>query len=117
MAHASLRPNKIGLGAGVLDGLLDDILDLVPVVSVHTFDVAVEVLLDLPEHIPLLAVRHKRDGNTNAAETASTTDTVQISLVIGLTHALVVAKGLRNVLCEMTISVIALYNTQRMEHT
>lgn len=49
-------PPELGLGAGILDSLLDDILNFVPVLRVHPLDSTVKVLLDLVEHIPLLPV-------------------------------------------------------------
>jgi hypothetical protein len=73
----------VRLGAWVLDRLLDDLLHLVPVVGVHSVNVASEVFLDLAEHIPLIPVRDEGDGDSNATETARSADAVQVSLIVG----------------------------------
>lgn len=85
--HASLVLGELSLGARVLDRPLDDPLDLIPVAGVNAFNLAGEVLLDLAKHVPLLPVGHKGDGNTDTAESTSTTDTVEVCLVVGLTLA------------------------------
>lgn len=74
--------SELGLGTRVLDGLLDDLLDLIPVASVDTLDLTAEVLLDHAEHLPLIAVGNEGDGDTNATKTASTTNTVKVGLVV-----------------------------------
>lgn len=79
-----LIASEVGLGASILDRFLDNALHLIPVVGLNPLDLAVEMLLDLPQVQPFLAVGHKRDGDTDAAETAGTTNTVQVGLVIGL---------------------------------
>lgn len=81
---AVTSPPELGLGAGVLDSLFDDILNFVPVLRIHPLDSAVKVLLDLVEHIPLFPVGDERDGDTHTAETSGTTDTVQVGLEVRL---------------------------------
>lgn len=78
---------KVGLSARVLDRLLDDVLHLIPVTGIDAINLALEVLLDLAQHLPLVAVRNKGDSHSNTAETTSTADTVKISLVIGFALA------------------------------
>lgn len=73
--------------SGVLDRLLNGFLHFVPIAGVKTLDVNGKIVPDLHEHVPLVSVRHKRDGNPNTAETSSTTNTVQVSLVISLLRA------------------------------
>ena len=75
------------VGSGVLNRLLNGFLHFVPIAGVKTLDVDGKVVPDLHEHVPLVSVGHKRDGNPNTAETSSTTNTVQVGLVIGLLRA------------------------------
>ena len=75
------------VGSGVLNRLLNGFLHFVPIAGVKTLDVDGKVVPDLHEHVPLVSVRHKRNGNPNTAETPGTTDTVQVGLVIGLLRA------------------------------
>lgn len=72
------------LSTRTLDGLLNNVLHLVPVLSVNPLDVGVEVSLNLVEHLPLFPVGHKRDGYTHTAETSRTANTVQVGLEVGL---------------------------------
>lgn len=78
---------EIGLGARVLDSLFDDLFDLIPVASIDAVDLAAEMLLNLTQHVPFFPVGDERDGNTNATKTTSTSDTVEVGLIIGLTRA------------------------------
>lgn len=48
--------DKVGLSSGVLDRFLNHILHFVPVAGINTVDNALEVLLDLAKHLPLIAV-------------------------------------------------------------
>lgn len=75
---------KVGARPWVLDGLLDHFLHRVPIASLNALDVRVEVLLNLHQHLPFRAAGDKRDGDTNAAETTGTTDTVEVRLRIRL---------------------------------
>lgn len=52
-----LVDSKVGLSARVLDSLLDDLFDLIPVTSIDAINLATEVLLDLAQHVPLFLVR------------------------------------------------------------
>lgn len=76
------RSDKVCLGSRVFNCLFDNVFDFVPVVSVDTFDLAVEMLLDLAKHFPFVTTGDERDGHTDATKTARAADTVQISLVV-----------------------------------
>lgn len=86
--HISLGFGKLGLGTRILDGLLDNPLNLIPVAGINALNLASEMLLDLAKHIPLFPVRDKGDSNTDAAESTRTTDTVKVGLVVGLAFAI-----------------------------
>lgn len=75
---------KAGLSTRALDDLLDHVLHFIPVTSVKTLDVATEVLLDLPKHVPLFPTRNKGDSHTDTTESACATNTVKISLIVRL---------------------------------
>lgn len=82
-----LRRNKVGLRTRVLECAFDEVFNLVPVVGLNTLNAAIEVLLDLAQHVPLLAVRNKGDSHADTTETTSTTNPVKVGLVIRFTGA------------------------------
>lgn len=79
----SLFPKR-SLRARILNSLLDDAFDLIPVAGVDALDLRVEVSLDGIEDFPFQSVRDEGDGDANTAETACTTDTVEVGLVVCL---------------------------------
>jgi hypothetical protein len=81
------RRNEVGLRTRVLECLLDEFFNFVPVVGLDTLNTAVEVLLNLAQHLPFLAVGDEGNGNTDATETTGTTNTVKVRLVVGFTGA------------------------------
>jgi hypothetical protein len=81
------RRNEVGLRTRVLECLLDEFFNFVPVVGLDTLNTAVEVLLNLAQHLPFLAVGDEGNGNTDATETTGTTNTVKVRLVVGFAGA------------------------------
>lgn len=77
------RRDEVGLRARVFERPFDEILNLIPVVGLDALNAAVEVLLNLPQHLPFVAVGDEGNGHTDATETTGTTDTVKVGLVIG----------------------------------
>jgi hypothetical protein len=90
--------DKVGLSSGILDRFLNHILYFIPVAGINAVDNALEVLLDLAKHLPLIAVGNKGDCHANTTEATSTTDAVQIGLVVGCVGALTGRVFLGNIL-------------------
>lgn len=103
-AH-SVGPDEVCLGTGVLDGLFDHVLNFIPIASIDTVDDALEVLLNLAKHLPLVTVGNERDGHTNATKAASTTDTVKICLEVGCVGTLAASVFLRDILKGKLVSL------------
>lgn len=57
LSDSLLVDGKVSLGTGILDGLLDDLLNLIPVTGIKKVDLAAKVLLDFTQHVPLVAAR------------------------------------------------------------
>lgn len=92
------RRDEVGLRARIFECPFDEVLNLVPVVGLDALNAAVEVLLNLPQHLPFVAVGDEGNGHTDATETTGTTDTVKIGLVIGFPGARAARVSLRNIL-------------------
>lgn len=96
--------DKVGLSSGILDRFLDHILHFIPIAGINAVDDALEVLLDLAKHLPLIAVGNKGDCHANTTEATSATDTVQIGLVVGCVGALTGRVFLGNILKARKVS-------------
>lgn len=94
------RRNEVGLRTRVLECFLDEFFNFVPVVGLDTLNTAVEVLLNLAQHLPFIAIGDEGNGNTDATETTGTTNTVKVRLVVGLTGAGAAGVRLRDILIE-----------------
>jgi len=94
------RRNEVSLRTRVFECPFDQVLDFIPVVGVDALDAAVEVLLNLPQHLPFVTVGDERNGHTDATETTGTTDTVKVSLVVGFPGARAASICLRDVLVK-----------------
>jgi hypothetical protein len=106
--------SKSTLCASVLDRFLDDIFDLIPVLGIDTLDAAVEILLDLVEHVPLFPVGNERDRDTDTAETSGTTNTVQIGLEISLPFTRTFAMNFRNILKSILVLFFPMVARKRL---
>jgi hypothetical protein len=71
---------KILSGAAAFNDFLNGLLDLIPVISIDSRHLHVEILLNLVELSPALLVVDEADAHTHAAKPACTSDTVKISL-------------------------------------
>lgn len=51
--------DKVGLSSGILDRFLNHFLHFIPIAGINAVDDALEVLLNLAKHLPLIAVGNK----------------------------------------------------------
>lgn len=105
-------PNKVCLSTGVLDSFLDHIFHFIPIACIDTVDDALEVLLDLAQHLPFIAVGNKRDSHTNATKSTGTTNTVKICLEVGGVGTVAGRVFLRDIL-KMNISDLPVKTGER----
>ena len=77
-SHAILldRRLEVRVCPRALDDLLDRLLHYIPVRSVNAGHLDLKVVLDLHEHLPAFFVIDEADGDADASEATSTTDTM-----------------------------------------
>jgi hypothetical protein len=71
---------KILPGAAAFNDFFDGLLDIIPVASINSCHLHVEIFLNLIELSPALLVVDEADAHTYAAKSACTTDTVEVGL-------------------------------------
>lgn len=76
---------EVSTGPRALDDRLDHFFNLIPVTGMHGRNLGIEEVLDILEHQPLISVGDKSHGDSDASETAGTTDTMKVGLAVRLT--------------------------------
>ena len=75
---------KVGTGARALDDFLDHLFDGVPVVVGEFDHVDAEEVRNLLDELVASGAADKADGYTDASKAAGTTDTMKVSLGVGM---------------------------------